>query len=195
MGVNAEPEPLAVADPAGAARDGGAAAARVGQRDAGQVADGVRDGHRHLPDRDVGAGSPAGWPELRRDSRQVPAYRPAAARPAQHVPLVFEPAAGSGVAFPVPAQLTADHIAAYYAAPGWQAAEQRLPVITWDLAGVSHTTEYIRPTPSASARDRFESAAAIRTGRQNQHDAARPRLSGCLANCGVQKGHSVQLAR
>jgi hypothetical protein len=98
MGVDAQPEPPAVADPAGAARDVGAATARVGQCDADQVAYSVREGHRHLPDRDVGARVPAGWPELRRDGRQVPADRPATALFAQHVPPVFEPNAGAGAA-------------------------------------------------------------------------------------------------
>src|SRR6266496_914072 len=67
-GINLEHEPLAVTDPAWPLGDGGTPVARVGQRHAGQVAGSMGDSHRHLPDSDAGAGVPARWPELWRDS-------------------------------------------------------------------------------------------------------------------------------
>lgn len=137
-GVDGEPKALAVTDPAGVAGNGGAAMARVAQRDAGQVADGMRDCDRYLADRDVGAGVPAGRAELRRDSRQVPADRFAAAVSAAQVTLVFEPGAGAGVALRVPAQPTADRLAVDRTTIGRQAAQQRPVIIAGSLPGLSH---------------------------------------------------------
>lgn len=128
-GINAEPEPPAVTDSHW--RAGGRAAppaARGGQRDTSQSADGTRDGHRHLADHYVGSGTSARKPELRPYSRQVPAYRLPAALPSQHVSLVFEPPARSGITLLTTAQLAADHLAAYWSASGRQAAQQCLPI-------------------------------------------------------------------
>ena len=74
-GMDGQPEPAAVVaavvDRAGRGVHGRAAVARVGDRDAGQVAQGVRDGDREVPDDDTASRAAARGPELLRDLRRL----------------------------------------------------------------------------------------------------------------------------
>jgi Thioesterase-like superfamily len=73
-GIDLEPEALAVVDHvAGRCRNGGTAVTGVGQGNAGQVAQGVRNRDRHLTHDDTRAGTSTGRTELRGYRRQVPA--------------------------------------------------------------------------------------------------------------------------
>ena len=137
--INLEPEALAIHDHvARRGRDGGAAVTGVGQADAGQVADGVRNRDGHLAHDDMRAGTPAGRAELRRYCRQVPAGALAAALPAQHEPLLFQTDAGTGIAPGVPAEPASDLLAVRRAAICWQQPEQCLLVRIAMVSGLSH---------------------------------------------------------
>jgi hypothetical protein len=69
--MDGEPETYAAADAAGRGVHGGAAVPRVRDRDAGQVAQGVRDGDGEVPYDDVASRSAARGPELLRHLRQL----------------------------------------------------------------------------------------------------------------------------
>jgi hypothetical protein len=138
-GINLEPEALAIQDHAARrGRDGGSPVTGVGQADAGQVADGVRNRDGHLAHDDTRAGTPAGRAELRRYYRQVPAGALAAALPAQHEPLLFQADAGTGIALGVPAKPASDLRAVRRAAICWQQPEQCLLVRVAMVTGLSH---------------------------------------------------------
>ena len=70
-GMDGQPETYAAVDAAGRGVHGRAAVPRVGDRDAGQVAQGVRDGDREVPDDDTASRAAARGPELRRDLRHL----------------------------------------------------------------------------------------------------------------------------
>ena len=130
--------PMADSNPGPRSRDGGAAVTGVGQGDAGQVAEGVRNRDGHLAHDDMRAGTTAGGAELRRYCRQVPADALAAALPAQHVPLLFQADAGPGVALGIPAELASDLRTVRRAAIGRQQPEQGLLVRVAVVSGLGH---------------------------------------------------------
>jgi hypothetical protein len=139
VSIDQDLDALAVRDAtAGSVRDGGTATTWIRQDDAGQVAESMRHRNGNLADRNLRARPSAGWAELHRHRRQIPADGLTLAHPDHDVPALLQTSAGTGVTPRFPAQLALDLVAANRDSVRWKQSEKRHLVLVRFVTGLSH---------------------------------------------------------
>jgi hypothetical protein len=98
----------------------------------------VRDRDGHLAHRDTRAGPSACGAEFRRYRCQIPVSGLSTALPGLHIPSLFQPDTGTGIALGIPAEPAPDLLAGRPATICWQQLDQSPPVLVGLMLGLSH---------------------------------------------------------